>query len=277
MDFLKQLYEIMNTAVDVPESYGTYHLTCAALTLIIAVLLVATFKNAKEKTVRVITAIMWIIIVILEVVKQLLFSVYIDASGSFGWDYSWYSFPFQFCSSPLYILPIVAFAKNGKLRDAAIVFLGTFSVFAGTCVMVFPGDVFIELDFINVQTMVHHGSQIFFGACLAFRYRDKLNLKNLARATAIFTILCAIALALNLATYHLFPIWGIDEAFNMFFISPYFHCTLPILSDVFKLLPYPAFLCVYVFGFMLCAGLVMLIMKGLIKITGISKQKITNT
>ena len=277
MNFLRQLYEIMHTTVDVPQSYGTYHLTCVALTLIAAVLLIATLKNAKEKTVRVITAIVWVVIVVLEIGKQLLFSVYTDASGSFGWDYYWYFLPFQFCSSPLYILPIVAFAKNGKLRDAAIVFLGTFSVFAGTCVMVFPGDVFLWFDYINIQTMVHHGSQIFFGAYLAFRYRDKLNFKNLARATAIFATLCAIALVLDVGAYHLFPVWGIDEIFNMFFISPYFNCTLPLLSEVDKLLPYPAFLCVYVFGFMLCAGLIMLIMKGLIKITGISKQKVTNT
>lgn len=276
MDFLRKLYDIMHTTVDVPQSYGPYHITCAVLTIILAILLIAFFKNAKDKTVRTLTTIVWVVMVILEIGKQLLFSVYMDASGAFYWDYYWYFLPFQFCSSPLYILPIVAFAKEGKLRDAAIVFLGTFSVFAGTCVMVFPGDVFLWYDFINVQTMVHHGSQIFFGAYLAFRYRDKLNFKNLVRATGIFASLCAIALLIDVLAYHLFPIWNIPEIFNMFFISPYFECTLPVLSEVDKLLPYPAFLCVYVFGFMLCAGLIMLIMKGLIKITGVGKLKITN-
>ena len=276
MDFLRKLYDIMHTTVDVPQSYGPYHITCAVLTVILAILLIAFFKNAKDKTVRTLTTIVWVVMVILEIGKQLLFSVSMDAAGNFVWDYSWYSFPFQFCSSPLYILPIVAFAKEGKFRDAAIVFLGTFSVFAGTCVMVFPGDVFLWYDFINVQTMVHHGAQIFFGAYLAFRYRDKLNFKNLVRATGIFASLCAIALLIDVLAYHLFPIWDIPEIFNMFFISPYFECTLPVLSEVDKLLPYPAFLCVYVFGFMLCAGLIMLIMKGLIKITGVGKLKVTN-
>lgn len=271
MNFLRKLYDIMHTTVDVPQSYGPYHIICAILTILLAVLIIAAFKNAKDKTVRALTATIWVIIVILEIGKQLLFSVNMDASGNFVWDYYWYFLPFQFCSSPLYILPIVAFAKEGKLRDAAIVFLATFSVFAGTCVMIFPGDVFLWFDFINVQTMVHHGSQIFFGAYLAFRYREKLTFKNLARATGIFASLCAIALVLDVLAYNFFPALDINEIFNMFFISPYFECTLPVLSEVDKLLPYPAFLCVYVFGFMLCAGLIMLIMKGLIKITKISK------
>lgn len=271
MEFLRRLYEISHTMVEVPQSYGPYHLTCVALVILTAIILISTLKNAKDKTVRIITAIVWIVMVLFEIGKQLLFSVHMDASGAFIWDYRWHYLPFQFCSSPLYILPFVAFAKEGKLRDAAIVFLATFSFFAGTCVFVFPGDVFLWYDFINVQTMVHHGAQIFFGAYLAFRYRDKLNFKNLVKATAVFTILCIIALALDVAAYHLFPIWDIPEIFNMFFISPYLPCTLPVLSEVYKLVPYPAFLCIYVFGFMLCAGLVMLIMKGLIKITGVSK------
>ena len=276
MEFLRKLYEIMRTPVDVPQSYGPYHITCVVLTILFAILLVATLKNAKDKTVRTLTAIVWVVLVVFEIGKQLLFSVSMDAAGNFVWDYRWHYLPFQFCSSPLYILPFVAFAKEGKLRDAAIVFLGTFSVFAGTCVMVFPGDVFLWYDFINVQTMVHHGAQIFFGAYLAFRYRDKLNFKNLARATGMFTVLCAIALLLNLLSYRFFPTWGIDEILNMFYISPYLPCTLPVLSEVYKLVPYPAFLCIYVFGFMLCAGLIMLIMKGLIKITGVGKLKVTN-
>ena len=276
MEFLRRLYEISHTMVEVPQSYGPYHLTCVALVILTAIILISTLKNAKDKTVRIITAIIWIVMVLFEIGKQLLFSVQMDAAGNFSWDYYWYFLPFQFCSSPLYILPIAAFAKKDKIRDAAIVFLATFSFFAGTCVFVFPGDVFIQYDFINVQTMVHHGIQIFFGAYLAFRYRDKLNFKNLAKATAIFTILCTIALALDVAAYHLFPIWDIPEIFNMFFISPYLPCTLPVLSEVYKLVPYPAVLCIYVFGFMLCAGLVMLIMKGLIKITGVSKQNFTN-
>ena len=266
MAFLIWLSNFLNDSSDIPPSYGTYHLICVALVIVTSIILVALFKNASEKTVRILTAITWIIMVVLEIGKQLLFSMQISEAGVLSWDYYWDWLPFQFCSSPLYILPIVAFAKNGKFRDAAIIFLGTFGFFAGTCVYVFPGDVFTWFKFINVQTMIHHGIQIFFGIYLAMRYKEKLNLKNLVRATGIFVILCTIAMAINIVSHNagIYPDLG---GLNMFFISPYRDCTLPVLSLIYPLVPYPAFLCIYIFGFMLCAGLVMLLMKGIARIS----------
>ena len=266
MAFLTWLYQFLNIPSEVPPSYGTYHLTCVALAIVTAIVLVVLFKNANEKTVRVLTAITWIVMVVLEIGKQILFCLHMNEAGEFSWSYYWYFLPFQFCSSPLYILPIVAFAKNSKFRDAAIIFLATFGFFGGACVYAFPGDVFLWFQFINVQTMVHHGVQVFFGIYLAVRYREKLNFKNLVRATGIFVVMCAIAMAINLITHHT-DITGIYGGLNMFFISPYYPCTLPVLSIIYPLAPYPAFLCIYVFGFMLCAGLVMLLMKGIARIS----------
>ena len=270
MDFLISLYNFFDARMDTPTNYDSYHLLCVGIMLAITVLLICLFKKAGEKTVRGLAGFFWVTMVVLEIIKQLLFGLSI-VDGKFVWNYAWYAFPFQFCSSPLYVLPIVAFAKNGKFRDAAIIFLATFGFFAGACVYVFPNDVFTPQIFINIQTMIHHGTQVFFGTYLAFRYKHLLNFKNLVRATGVFTVLSALAMLMNIGTHYLFPAFGIDETFNMFYISPYHECTLPLLSEVYKAVPYPAFLCIYIFGFMLCAGLVMLIMKGLIKITGMSK------
>lgn len=270
MEFLISIYNFVNTQMETPTNYSPFHLLCVGIMLLITVFLVAAFKKASDRTVRGLAGFFWVTIVILEIIKQLLFGFSVD-DGKLVWDYAWYAFPFQFCSSPLYILPIVAFAKDGKLRDAAIVFLATFSVFAGTCVYVFPNDVFISQLFICIQTMVHHGVQVFFGVYLAFRYRDKMNFKGLVRATGVFTTLAAIAMAINLGAHYLFPLIGIEDTLNMFYISPFENCTLPVLSMVDEALPYAPFLCVYIFGFMLCAGLIMLIMKGLVKITKYSK------
>lgn len=270
MEFLVSIYNFVNTQMTTPTNYSPFHLACIGIMLLTAVFLITVFKKAGDRTVRGLAGFFWVTIVILEIIKQLLFGFDVE-DGRLVWDYAWYAFPFQFCSSPLYILPIVAFSKNEKLRDAAIVFLATFSVFAGTCVYVFPNDVFTSQVFICIQTMVHHGVQVFFGAYLAFRYRDKLTFKNLARATGVFTVLAAIAMAINLGAYYLFPLIGISDTLNMFYISPFENCTLPVLSMVDEALPYIPFLCVYIFGFMICAGLIMLIMKGLVKITKYSK------
>jgi hypothetical protein len=42
----------------------------------------------------------------------------------------------------------------------------------------------------------------------------------------------------------------------MFFISPYFECTLPLLDTVYAAVPYPVFLAIYVFGFMIIAAII---------------------
>lgn len=264
MDFFVSLYKFAATEMAIPTNYDVFHLAWVGVVIAVAVLLVCAFKNISEKNFRKLAAGLWITMVVLEIIKQLVFGFRV-VDGALVWNYEWYSFPFQFCSSPLYILPIVAFARDGKIRDAAITFLATFSLFAGICVYVFPNDVFTYFTFINHQTMIHHGVQVFFGIYLAFRYREKMKFKDLVWATVIFSALAATALGMNIGMYHIFQNLGMNDIFNMFFISPYYDCTLPLLSMVYSAVPYPVFLCVYIFGFMLCAGLVMLIMKGVVK------------
>ena len=70
---------------------------------------------------------------------------------------------------------------------------------------------------------------------------------------AIFVGLFSIALIMNII-YHA---TGGTATFNMFLISPYLPCTLPILSLVFSSVPYPIFLVVYILGFSF-AGFLML-------------------
>ena len=270
MDFWVSLYQFVAAEGELPVSYGPLHLIWVGITLILTVVLLCTCKNLSDKGVRKLAGGFWIALVLLEIMKQLIYSFSV-VDGKLVWDYAWYIFPFQFCASPLYILPFVAFAKDGKLRDSAITFIATFSMFAGLCVYVFPNDVFAYYQIINSQALFHHGVQIFLGVYLAFRYRDKMHFKNLVNATVIFSVLAGIAMILNELVHGYLVQNGMGDTFNMYFISPYYDCTLPVLSIVYDLVPYPVFLCVYIFGFMLCAGLMMLLMKGLVKLTKYDK------
>ena len=80
-------------------------------------------------------------------------------------------------------------------------------------------------------------------------------------------MLASLALTLNIATYHLFPVLGVNDTVNLFFISPYYPCTLPVLSTVYTQVPYPVFLSIYIFGFTLVASLFFYLYKGLSAIT----------
>ena len=266
MQFFVSVFNFVAAQTDIPTNFDIFHLSWIAFVLVASILLVCLCKNLSENGVKKIALGLWITIVVLEVIKQIVFGFTVH-DGVLVWDFAWYAFPFQFCSSPLYILPFVAFVKEGKVRDAAIVFLATFSLFAGLCVYVYPNDVFTFFTFINHQTMFHHGVQIFFGIYLAFRYRDRLNFKGLIGGTIVFSALATTALIMNVLAYNAFSALEMPDIFNMFFISPYYDCTLPVLSIVYGAVPYPLFLCIYIIGFMLCAGLVMLLMKGVILVT----------
>ena len=52
----------------------------------------------------------------------------------------------------------------------------------------------------------------------------------------------------------------------MFFISPHFDCTLPVLSIIYPKVPYIGFLIIYILGFSIVAGIVNLIYFGIYKL-----------
>ena len=61
---------------------------------------------------------------------------------------------------------IFIFNKEGCVKDSAMAFMMTFSLFGGLVVMAYPNDVFIETIGINLQTMIHHGLQVVLGIYL---------------------------------------------------------------------------------------------------------------
>ena len=261
MDFLIKLYNFLTTVWNTPKLFGVYHIICILSIIVLTSLICSRMKDCSDGTERRFCAAVWLIMLLFEIYKQLIHGLSVE-DGKFVWDYAWYIFPFQFCSSPLYILPIIAFAKSEKLRDACAAYLITFSLFAGLAVFCYPGDVFTETVGVNLQTMVHHGSQILIGVFLAVKYKEKFERRFFFGGVAVFVVMTFVAMALNIAAHYAFIEYGIDETFNMFYISPYFDCTLPLLSVVYQLLPYAAFICVYFFGFILCSLIVYGIVYG---------------
>ena len=264
MSFFEKIIMCLQAEMETPALYGPFHILFVLLTIACATFLIWKFRDADEKTERRILLITWITITILEIYKQIVFSMEVD-DGAATWSYTWYAFPFQFCSSPLYVLPFAIFLKEGRARDACMSFLSTFALFGGLAVMIYPGDVFTRMIGINIQTMVHHGSQVFIGLFLAARNRRRYSLKFFLLGIIPFVILSAIAMGLNEGVHVFLMNKGLtDTVFNMFFISRHHSCTLPVLSAIEPLLPYPAFLMLYFFGFILAAGIIFGLQAGCI-------------
>ncbi len=230
------------------------------------VLLCLFYKHGRIKNPRNVVFYTALIVIALEIYKQLQYSFSYD--GGVQFDYQWYAFPFQFCSVPMYVGLLSGFAR-GKLQSYLYSFLATFAVFAGACVMVYPGDVFTSSVWINIQSMVCHGSMLVVGIFLYYTGAAKAEHKTILRGMAVFSVAVCMAVVLN----ELAVVVGIvpNETFNMFFVSRHCEPSLPVYSSVQAVVPYPWCLFIYIAGFT-TASYIMLLIAMLVKRIGQKKK-----
>lgn len=252
MNFWKILLQILDADMEVPDSYGIFHLLCLGIVIAASVFFIFNGRKLDEKTVRRIVLITAVVTFLLEVYKQINFTF---EDGSNAPSYQWYAFPWQFCSTPMYAGLLTGLLRRGRIHDALCAYLATFALFAGLAVMVYPNTVFVDTIGINIQTMVCHGGMVVIGVLLLASGHVKLEWRTLLRALPVFAVMVLIAAGMNEIAYQV----GLLEAhtFNMFFISPYCEPSLPVYSLVQGVLPFPWCLVVYVLGFTAAAGIVL--------------------
>ena len=263
----EQLLALLDKSMSTPTWGGWFHLLCVAAVVALCVVVIKKARNLSDRQLNMILGITAGTLMVLEIYKQFNFSYkYTEDS----WGYQWYAFPFQFCSTPMYVMLAAAIVKNERVKTSLYAFLATYALFAGSAVMVYPNDVFIETIGINIQTMIHHGTMVVVGVLMYASGRVPLSHKNILRALPTFGVLVGIALTANLLYG---AVGDPEQTFNMFFISPYYRCTLPILSAIYGKIPYLAFLSCYVFGFSAAGYIMSLGAMGIQKLHGKVKLK----
>ena len=266
MPFFQTILEFLNTQWEAPQAYGVFHLICFALVFVTAFVLCFLWKKGIIKNTDRVVLITAIVVGVLEIYKQI---NYTFGDGSSDPYYLWYAFPWQFCSTPLYV-GILAGLTKGKVQKCFNSYLATYALFAGLGVMFYPVAVFTPTVGICIQTMVCHGSMIAIGIFLFYTGSVKAHYTTLLQALPIFGANVSIAVLLN----ELAALVGITEnhTFNMFFLSRHFASDLPVYSLIHNALITPGepwsleyVLCIvlYVFGFSVCAGLMVLAAYGL--------------
>lgn len=250
MNVLEKFIRFLQFEMETPKPYGWFHI----ISIILVVLLTA-FLTIKKFNMKRVLLVLSVIMLLLEGYKQLSFSY----NGE-RWEYQWYAFPFQFCSTPMYVAFIASLVKNKKIESCLYSFLATFGTVAGIAVMAYPTTVFISEVLIDVQTMVHHGFMVVIGLTLLLTNSVELNYKTALKGLIVFAILVAIAVIANVITYFV----NFDGGLELFYISPYHTPEIPIFDIIHGKVPYPIFLFLYVFAFTL-GGLIPLYAVKLIK------------
>ena len=259
MQTLQTILKILDANMETPTSYGWFHLLSFAVTILLSILLPLFYRKRSRDSVRKLVLWVSVTVALLEVYKQINFSFGYENGLTF--DYAWYAFPFQFCSTPMYVGLLAGLTKKGKVHDAAMAYLGTYALFAGICVMFYPNTVFVDTIGINIQTMICHGSMIAIGCCLLGTGYIKLEHKTILKAIVVFAICVGIAAIMNEIAFRV----GLPEGddFNMFFISPHSAPSLPVYSLVQGVVPFPFCLVIYVAAFSLAAYIMLLVAMGI--------------
>lgn len=269
MEFWRKTLEILDTEMTKPTMYGWFHILFFLLSIAVAILLCFLYKKGYIRNVSRVVLIVAITVIALEIYKQINYSF--SYSDGVSFRYQWYIFPWQFCSTPMYI-GLLAGLTKGKFHDYMCCFLATFAVFAGAAVMFYPGDVFISTIGINIQTMVCHGSMITVGIFLYYTNHVKAEFKTLFKAVPVFAGCVTVAVIINEIGHAV----GLtkDHFFNMFYISRHEDGHLPVYSSIQEVVPYPWCLILYIIGFTAAAGVILLIAMGIKKLGAvISKRK----
>ena len=267
MHFFEAVLRFLDTQMTQPTPYGWFHILSLVLTAAATVLLCRFGKSLDPRKTVLFTA---ILVTVLEIYKQINYSF--SYKSGIVFDYQWYAFPFQFCSTPMYVGLLAGMLKKGKLQNACYAYLATYAVFAGVCVMLYPVSVFIGTVGINIQTMICHGSMIVIGIWLLYSGHVKLQHKTILQAIPVFAACVSLAVVMNEIAHAT----GLleRETFDMFFISPYGTPSLPVYSLVQGAVPFPWCLFIYVLAFSLAAYLMLLAAIAIKKLAG-KKEKQT--
>ena len=246
---MDKFIEIIMTEMTKPTNYGWFHIMFIFITITTTISMIKFFGKVNDKKFRIIVFIFWIVLVLFEIYKEFVLGYNINTKE---YNYPWYAFPFQFCSTPLYILPFIFLLKEGKVRDSMICFMSTFSLFAGICVYFYPNTVWTKTIGVNIQTMVHHGTQVVLGLYFAYYQKAKYSVKYYLKGILPYLGLLSFALVMNEIFFSTIP----EKNVNLFFISRHYESLLPVLHEIKEMTPYPVFFILYVLGFCACAFII---------------------
>lgn len=262
----KEILAFLEAEMVTPKPYGVFHLLWLGLTIAVIVLLCFVRKKHNERMLKWILGIYGVGAFVLEVLKQLIWSVeYNEGLNIFVWDFQWYAAPFQLCTMPIYVCLICLFLNKGKIRDALLAFIAYTTILGSIASAIIPDSLFVPDILVNVHAMWLHLGSLVVSIYLLMSGEVKINIKSLLMGLVVFVIVVILANTLNIVVYNSGILNG--ETFNMLYISPYFESTLPVFDSIYNNVPYIVFLALYILALSLGSYIIYGIAKGVSKIS----------
>ena len=207
--------------------------------------------NTNRKEASTILLVVEAILIVSEIFKQ----IFLALNGGFEWE----RFPFQICSLIVYIIPIISFVKNEKIKDALTGFLAFFCMTGGLFYFVKPAAALnTPYMLISLQSFIWHWLIIFTGVFVIFSYRlfEKSQLRIIVGPATLFIILSIIAGVVDYILFSVAPELNVNYFYISYGAKPFY----PVLNLIFKeqhpyLLYFVCFLIYYIAGACIIYGI----------------------
>ena len=242
--FAKLLYFLQKEMKE-PEAFGCFHILCLIIMVITIYILYKRKKYYSEKQLKKVLGTYGVIALILEILKQIMWSFNYDkVTNIITWDYTWYAFPFQLCTTPIFVSIICLFLKKTELRNSLLSYIAYITILGSISTILLPDSCFVSDILVNIHTMWLHLGSFVVSIYLLITGEVEVDIKSLKSAIKVFLVFVTIADIMNIFIYNI----GVlnDEVFNMFYISPYFISSLPIFNNIQETVLYLIYLIIYI-------------------------------
>ena len=253
MSFFEYLLRLTSWPMTPPVLYGPFHLIAAFGGSAIAILAAWRFSSINNcntnnrdnrRSFDQIMLVSGVILLIGELYKQLM-NFYIVNNHA----YDWWIFPFQLCSLPLYLCPLLILIHNEKRHRILCTFLLDFNMMGAVATFIDPSGIFHPYWTLTLHGVLWHLMLIFVGFVIIFSRKADLTTKGFLRTLPLFAFFCRAAEVLN-SILHRF------SAANLFYISPWEMSTQLLFGDIDRTLGRPVGILLYILAMIAGAWLI---------------------
>lgn len=169
-----------------------------------------------------------------------------------GGSYDWWHFPFQLCSMPMYLLLLLPYLKEGRLRQALLSFLMCYGTLGGIAAFADTSGMHYPVLSLTVHSYLWHLLQIAAGIASGMVFcRDTAPcrpLKSFLDASLLYLVFCGAASLINcLVSPH--------AVINMFYINPRYPMNQVVFRRLVPFVGNNAAILIYIAAAVLGAGL----------------------
>lgn len=251
MEVLKDFLSFTAWQMEVPPTYGVFHISFVLIGFFVSFLLAFLLRKLSDRANKILIFSIGAFLLVAEVYKQLMYKLIICPDDLYHWG----AFPFHFCSIPLYLCLIIPFLKKGRLQQTMYDFLMTYNLLSGFITFFEPSGLLHRYVTMTAHSLIWHMLLVFLGAYVAFSRRGKTEKSNFKYATVMWLVLCVMAFAVN--CIH----WRVSEgAINNFFVGPR-NSSLIVFKQFSEWFGWYVSTAIYIPAVILGAGLIFLLIK----------------